>query len=429
MSGDCFCVHALRCSINSRAAVLTKAAQAHTPKPAPIRSVTGVLSSATVRHSASAAFSASGYLTAAFNINRPLRATFLTQPSGGISDPVITRGIAASLGITVAVAGTASTTFAISLSLHPFTDVPNSAARVSRGMACALLVKPSANVIPAFQYLMQPETKTFLPPKKQTADKVTGLKVDIKITPTLGGFIGFAREAEVKIKAVAKTLTPNGVSSTFRAAITSEATMESPARTQRFTARPRMAWSLQRHRVTASVSNSIKLALHARTNIDAALLGPGGKLTQITKKKKLRVDAKVHPESTPEHKRYFWSLTVTDEDSCGCEFIRVGMYDLRDGIWKTGEERDVLLLMPDVVYGPFGPETVIYPQYQEDGNYRVVTVKNMMHDIYPPDTFIRSEPVLGEYVDRQFIATEFPQLVFVHEGCGGSFFLISAECA
>jgi hypothetical protein len=407
--------------------VLTKAAQAHTPKPAPIRSVTGVLSSATVRHGASAAFSASGYLTAAFNINRPLRAPFLTQPSVGISDPVITRGIAASLGITVAVAGTASTTFAISLSLHPFTDVPNSAARVSRGMACALLVKPSANVIPAFQYLMQPETKTFLPPKKQTADKVTGLKVDIKITPALGGVIGFAREAAVKIKAVAKTLTPNGVSSTFSATITCEATMESPAQTQSFTARPRMSWSLQRHRVTASVSNSIKLALHARTNVDAALLGPGGKLTQITKKKKLRIESKKHPEHTGEHPRYFWSL-VADNESCGCEFVHIGIYDIRKGPWKFNQENEVMLLMADILPDDPFKTPVLFPQYNDNGNYRIVKVLNLMYDIQPPATFTRTEFVYNEYVERQYIATEIPRFVFVYEGCGGSFFLINAEC-
>jgi hypothetical protein len=125
--------------------------------------------------------------------------------------------------------------------------------------------------------------------------------------------------------------------------------------------------------------------------------------------------------------------------SCGCEFIHIGIYDLRCGPWPVNTEREVRLLIADIVYqdtNPAGGEVdliaietpVLYPQYNEDGTYRVVKVLNKMYDIHPPSVFTRTEPVYDNYEDRTFINTEIPRLVFVYEGCGESFFLINAEC-
>lgn len=429
MSGDCLCVHALRCNINSRAAVLTQAAQNHSPKPTPAICATRVLTSANVHCSASTAAVASGSFSGTPTTKRPLAASLFSQANSAVTDPVIVQHLFAGIAPVSSLSATASAVFATDISLYAFTDSPDSSADVSRNLVCALLIHPGGDVTPGFQYLMQPETTTALPPDKYGASKEVGLKAELHITPGLGGVVGFHHEIEAEIVCEPELMCDNIVAGVLRAHIACEATLKGRApQTQSFTARPSMASSLWQPRPSATVTHASKSIIRGRATTTAAMLGPGGKMTRITKKKKLRIDPKRHPESTPENTRYFWQLTVTDEDSCGCEFIRVGMYDLRDGIWKPGEERDVMLLTVDVFYGPFGPEPVLYPQYQEDGNYRIVTVKNLMHDIYPPATFIRTEPVLDELVDRQFIATELPRLVFVHEGCGGSFFLISAEC-
>lgn len=195
-----------------------------------------------------------------------------------------------------------------------------------------------------------------------------------------------------------------------------------------------------RWELLAIVDHTAKLSVTSRFVLDAPLTGPGGTLTRITKKKKLRLLRAEHPDSEPENKKYIWRFPVTRGGlSCGCEFIHIGMYDLRCGPWRVGQEREVRLLIADILYTDINPAAgevelvagdapVLYPQYLADGSYRVVKVMNLMYDIYPPNTFVRSEPVGDEFVDRTFINTEIPRLVFVYEGCGESFFLINAEC-
>lgn len=179
----------------------------------------------------------------------------------------------------------------------------------------------------------------------------------------------------------------------------------------------------------ANDEHATTLSLKAQTRIVAPLMGPGGVLTRITRKKKLRLLPKRAPGTLPEEKKYIWRFPVVKKGmSCGCCFIHVGVYDLRCGPWKTGQEREVLLLVADIIHGDIWETPVLYPQYLEDGNYRVVKVKNLMYDIEPPMTFVRSEPVGQNIEDRTFIFTDTARLVFVFEGCGESFFLINAEC-
>jgi hypothetical protein len=193
-----------------------------------------------------------------------------------------------------------------------------------------------------------------------------------------------------------------------------------------------------------------KKCLAMRVTVLPHMASKGGELTRITKNKnKLRIVQTVHPASKQQNpdgsyppKKYIWRFTVVPQNDppCACEFVHIGLYHLQDGKWGVNQERPVMLLVPDssLTAGSilncgnlFPPPTPkLYPQFDENGEYRVVMVKNLLYDIYPPATFVRTEyegPQMNP-VDREVILTEIAHIVFVYEGCGGSFFLINAEC-
>jgi hypothetical protein len=174
----------------------------------------------------------------------------------------------------------------------------------------------------------------------------------------------------------------------------------------------------------------LELTIKVNTGVQATLTGPGGILTRIgpSKKRKLRWRVDEHPDSTSTNKKYIRRLVVSDRNGCGCEFIHLGIYDLRSGIWEVGTERQVMLVLPQMsALGPYSPPD-IYPQYTADGNYRVVEVMNKMYDLYPPTSFVDIEIRGIKRIESPKSITEVPRFVFVYEGCSGSFFLINAEC-
>jgi hypothetical protein len=196
-----------------------------------------------------------------------------------------------------------------------------------------------------------------------------------------------------------------------------------PPVVQPFKALPRMrstggAWWTLRARKDMDIAAELCVC----PRIVATLTGPGGVVSTVTKKRKIRLVRSEHPDSEPDNKKYIWRIPVVEESlSCACEFIHIGMYTLRAGPWRVNEEREVVLLIVDSSGG-------VYPQTKENGEYRVVKVMNKMYDIYPPNTFQRWEPKGAEYELRKFINTDTVNYVFVWEGCGDGFFLINASC-
>lgn len=189
----------------------------------------------------------------------------------------------------------------------------------------------------------------------------------------------------------------------------------------------------------------------AKTTVKAPLTGPPGLLTKITKAQKARLEMVPHPDNNKplsldeflggmrsRPKKYMPRLVVTPKNDppCACEFMHVGLYNVRDGVWGFNQERPVLLMLPYSELFPAGlfklPVPNVWPQFNECGEYRVVMVKNLMYDLYPPVAFVRGElegRQQPRVVNRTVIDTEVSRLVIVRESCGNSFFLVNAECA
>lgn len=179
---------------------------------------------------------------------------------------------------------------------------------------------------------------------------------------------------------------------------------------------PKDAWWTIRP--TVKGTPEVKMCICPR--VVASLPGPGGTVSQITKKEKIRVIREEYGDKND--KKYIWRIPVVGEgESCACEFIHLGMYTTFDKPWRVGQEREVILLL-------VGGDGVVYPQTTINGEYRIVKVMNRMYDIYPPTTFWRAEPQGDETVMRQFIYTDAINYLYVWEGCGDGFFLINASC-
>jgi hypothetical protein len=191
---------------------------------------------------------------------------------------------------------------------------------------------------------------------------------------------------------------------------------------QPITARPvmRVGSSEAWWTIRPSIAGQAEVKMCVCPRVIASLPGPSGQVSLITKKEKIRVIREEYGDKN--NKKYIWRIPVVGEgESCACEFIHLAMYTLRDGPWRVGQEREVVLLL-------VGGDGAVYPQTTKNGEYRVVKVMNRMYDIYPPNTFWRGEPTPQGPVMRQFINTDTVNYLYVWEGCGDGFFLINASC-
>jgi hypothetical protein len=317
--------------------------------------------------------------------------------------------------------------YALNKTFFVKSSIPPVTADITRGISANLTISPSGNLNPTVQYAASLALSDSPPPVTQPAILTVGIKAEIKCTAGPYGVIAFYHESKAQIKA----------KSTVRASLNVSLRLDIFEAIGDMTLGLSMPCTALNEDygtyVTGTLVSDIplKLTMRANAGVHAILTGPPGGLTQIGRanKRKLRWRATEHPDSTEEHKKYAWRLTVADKYvGCGCQFIHAGFYDLRKGIWRVNTEAPVMLLMPEENrLSPWFPPD-IYPQYTEEGNYRIVNVMNKMYDIYPPVSFVEYEIVGKRYVESPKSATEFPRFVFVFEGCGNSFFLINAEC-
>lgn len=152
-------------------------------------------------------------------------------------------------------------------------------------------------------------------------------------------------------------------------------------------------------------AQKLNTCLCARTTITAALTGPGGDLTEIGTKKnpKLRLHAVKRPDSRKSNPRYDLRLVLARETTaclCGGSMY-AGIYTATDRSWAVGQSRPVMMLSN--FYGNF-------PAYEEESNFKVVSVKNMMYDIA---------------IQRP---AEVIRYVLFYGGCNSSYMLVNAEC-
>jgi hypothetical protein len=353
-----------------------------------------------------------------------------------------------------------------------------------------LVITPGGDILPAFQYQAKLEKKPKAPPRKQSMDVVRNAKTEIKVVGGLAPNLTYFLDAKAELKTETTTAARANVGNMSAIIKFTPLLGDAPAMPLRSN-RPTMAqrdnvarvlpvkfrrvtpWQAPRqkwrspndlfmsqvHRPNHCYKENNKRPpccdpLRFKFCCIATVLpratSEAGELTRITKKQnKLRIVQAVHPDSKKQNldgsfppKRYIWRFTVHPENNppCACEFIHIGIYHFRDSVWKFNESKPVLLMVssPDFqsaaelpCFFPVKlPVPKLYPQYTENGEYRVVMVKNLMYDIYPPHTFVRTEYEGASMtpVERVVILNEISHVVFVYEGCGGSFFLINAEC-
>lgn len=323
--------------------------------------------------------------------------------------------------------------------------VPENSPLVTRNVFSALHINQTGNILPTFQYRIskKPVVSDAASLLNLQVERTAGLKSELMpCEATIFGPVAFRHEMRTEIKAKSK-VTPRP-SLIFNTVFTfKQGSGIGRRQTLPIRSRPVMRSGVVSLQPRLSVDYALKPCLWARARVMAPLTGPGGNLTVITGKKRLRVIPTVHPDSKgfdqygePKRKKYFWRLVATPEGlpACACEFIHIGYYDIRNGVWGFNEDRPVVLMVPDteLVFRKFGfpPEPVLFPQFNENGDARVVMVRNLMYDINSPRAFVRTEFVgwPPSAVEKLVIQPEFVRMVVVHEGCGGSFFLINAEC-
>jgi hypothetical protein len=352
-----------------------------------------------------------------------------------------------------------------------------------------LVITPGGDILPAFQYQVKIKEKPKPPPRKQSIDLIRGAKADIEVVAALAPNLTYFLDAEAELK-VETTIAPranvgnmsallkfapllgNAPTLPLRSSRPTLAQREGVARLFPVTRNvfnpwraPRQKWRspnelfMQQEHSTHSCykenekrppcCDPLRFKLCCISTVIARATSEAGELTRINKNQdKLRLVQALHPDSKKQNedgsfppKKYVWRLTVHPENDppCACEFIHIGLYHFRDSVWKFNESKPVLLLVnsADFQTSTFNdcfliklPFARFYPQFDARGEYRVVMVKNLMYDIYPPSTFVRTE-YQGrppEPVEREVILNELSHLVFVYEGCGNNFFLINAEC-
>jgi len=352
-----------------------------------------------------------------------------------------------------------------------------------------LVITPGGNILPAFQYQAKIKENPKPPPRKQNMDVLRAAKSAIEAVSGIAPKLTYFLDAEAELKAQttidaradvgnmsvlikfapllgkAPTLPlrsnrlvlsqREGVARLFPVVRTSFTSWRPPIQRWRS---PNELYMQQEHSPHNCYKENEKrppccdprrFKFCCISTVMARPTSEAGELTRINKKKdKLRLVQVLHPDSKKQNedgsfppKKYVWRLTVHPENDppCACEFVHIGLYIFRDSVWKFNQLKPVLLLVnsADFQTTTFNscffmelPYARFYPQFNEHGEYRVVMVKNLMYDIYPPSTFVRTEyeGVPPSPVDREVILNELAHLVFVYEGCGNNFFLINAEC-
>jgi len=445
MSGNCECIHALRYVFQTRPQTTCRPRVALSPR----KDIAAVVRSrnvkATIAHSARAAAVARSILTPAGTTTRGLVPDPMVAESALLPPLQRKRNAEANLVSGGALLLRPAASLRAVITLHSRPIVPEPAALVTRNVFSELHVNPAGHILPTFQYSIRKQP--VIAGSEQQVDieliRTVGCRVDtLPCESTIAGPMHFQREMRVEIKAESKVTPRASTVFNFTFAF-KQGSGIGRAQTLPIRTRPVMRSGVASLRPQLSVDYALKPCLYARTRILAPLTGPGGNLTVITNKKRLRVIPAIHPDSkgldaygNPKPKKYFWRLVATPErmPACPCEFIHVGYYDIREGVWAVNQERPVVLMVPDTELVPrkfgFPPEPEIYPQFNEHGDPRVVMVKNLIYPIHPPRAQVRSyykgdPPKLEEKV---VIDTEFIRIVIVHEGCGGAFFLINVEC-
>jgi hypothetical protein len=302
----------------------------------------------------------------------------------------------------------------------------NARVGVSRNVSARLKPSPSVKTRMSVKRSMRLTPSTPPEPVTQPLMRAVGLKARIACTSGPFGTLSYGLDSKGKIKAESTVTASLNVSMrlTFFEAIGTGAMGLSFACT---TIQPDYGAY-----VIGTLKSTIPLELNLRVNtgVQALLTGPSGILTRIgpQRSRKLRWRVDEYKSGTPPTKKYVRRLVVSDRNGCGCQFVHLAIYELRSGIWEVGTERQVMLVLPQMsALGPYFPPD-IYPQYTEDGNYRVVTVMNKMYDLYPPTSFVDIEIRGRKQLESPNSITELPRFVFVYEGCSGAFFLINAEC-
>lgn len=487
MSGECLCVHALRRAITNQVLVRVSARVSKKISAAAIGSSRAV--GAVHRQVfASAQLTCATTLSASAGLLKSISGQMYGATAIALAG-TRTKGVKSILTVDTSVTATMRARAAAQFTF--LTIPPGNVHRgsISRPLVTALTVTPAGNIIPAFQYRMKIAATPKPPPRTQRISvhkpAESELKMITVMTPKLTYFLD--AKAELKMETVVEAVSYDGAMSitfTFSPTLGNRPTMPmrdnrpvleardganrlmpvKPTRRNRWTA-PRPKWRSpnelhisQTHKlhncykvdnVRPACCNPKRFKLCCITTVIPRATSVAGELTRITKNKKLRLVQALHPDSKKQNpdgsfppKKYVWRLTVHPENGppCACEFIHLGLYNFRDSVWKFNESRPILLLVnsadyqsgnvnPCISFDPL-PIPGIYPQFNEKGEYRVVMVKNLMYDIYPSATFVRTEyeGYPPSPVDREVILNEISHLVFVYEACGNGFFLINAEC-
>ena len=488
MAGECLCVHALRRDVTNRVRVQVSASVARA-LTATIASDGLFTASASVHAVAVSSLVCASTARVATDLVRPMTPIISWYSSvQSAADKIC--GIDLTFGALFDTTANAAKNNAVQITFfaNPLFP-PVTAARTAVLPQTQLALVPGGNIRPAFQYKIKLQEHIKSPPRQTTMDVVRGAKTDIEITAGAAANLAYARNAEAELKTettIRARADVLNMSAIIRFSPLMGLAPKLPMRDNRpvFAQKdsvgrllpvrpvtrnkwlaPRPKWRSpndlfmrQEHRPNHCYKKEdkrppccdpLRFKFCCISTVMAPLTSPAGELTQISKKKdKLRIVQALHPDSKKQNedgsfppKKYIWRFAVhpANDPPCACEFIHLGLYLLRDSVWKFNESKPVLLLVNSAEFQSkvFNscffvelPVPRFYPQFDERGEYRVVMVKNLMYDIYPPSTFVRTEfeGTPPSPVEREVILNEVSHFVFVHEGCGNNFFLINAEC-
>ena len=188
--------------------------------------------------------------------------------------------------------------------------------------------------------------------------------------------------------------------------------------------------------VRKNTSESAFGAKDIRWTMSAYLTFPGGPLTEIVLpatpsypqyRKAFRAVPSLRPPSTRFNPDWMWRYATQPAGSrepCNCEVIHLCFFTVNSGEWRVGQEREVMLVLPDPIFG------LPYPRYAPNNLYRQVTVKNIAYNI-PATQLLRNRSAEGASpcgYARSPQYYEMGQIGIVLEDCGPSYWLVNAEC-
>ena len=448
MSGNCECKHALRQNFDTRTRVVCAPVVTHFARAQSKTAAAAAVAAPRITAYVTCAIAAGGVTTPAADNTKPLLCGPIPCATVFQARFQQKRSLELSIAVRSKLQLKAGANLLMTLAFLGRTQRPRATLSAIRNVFSSLSFSAAgSDVLPSFQYrvkLRKNETQknTLLSESRLAAIAIRaiGAKLKIEIESSVSCGMGYKRQLETEIKCRCKLKPKLGTLFNVGTSLNSSFGV-SQGTPQAMRARPVMRSAISTVLPKLRADYAIELCLACVATVHAPLIGPGGNLTVITAKKKARVIALPHPDNkkflpggAPFPKKYVWRLVTTPEDlpACACEFIHIGFYDIRNGKWGFNQERPVALMVPDTelvfrkIFRP--PEPVLFPQMNENGEHRVVMVKNLMYDINPPATFVRLEALGDGVVDRRVINTELVRMVFVYEGCGGSFFLINADC-